>query len=77
VSKQICVTNVDSGYEITLPHHAFSGRFFPSHSGIWSAALRSKRNRVGAFFLALIEMEGSAPFECAGGQKWIASSVGG
>jgi hypothetical protein len=77
VSQQICVTNVVSGCEIILPRHAFSGRFFPSHSGIWSPALCSKRNRDAAFVLALVEMQGSAPFECAAGQEWIASSVGG
>jgi hypothetical protein len=68
----IQVTNITSGQNLTLPIHAFSGRFFPAHGGIWSSVLRAKRIRCGDFVLSQLNAQGVAAFECAGGQSWIA-----
>jgi hypothetical protein len=62
-------TNVATGYELVVCAHAFVGRFFPA---AFSALRTARRKADGAFVLAQLDLEGSAPFVAPGGQEWLA-----
>ncbi|HTB46627.1 MAG TPA: hypothetical protein VK741_23620 [Acetobacteraceae bacterium] len=68
-------THVTSGLSITLPRHAFVGRFFPAAP--FSATRTARRIRDAAFTLAHLDLEGAAPFVSPGGSEWVAEMVEG
>jgi hypothetical protein len=69
-----CV-NVATGLSITLPRHAFAGRFFPPAP--FNIARSVRRARDAAFTLAHLDFEGVAPFVSPGGSEWVAELLEG